>query len=254
MSDIHPNSFTFERLVANECSESDAAALRSHVASCSACATTYSEILKEKQAFTSAVPYAPFRIEHEKRRATVPSRGRWQWLWALSMAGATCGLVLVWQAAQKPYDGNVYETRLKGGGVTLHAWHKGNSGNDVLVAGSKIAPGDTLQLGYDAAAYTHVVVFGVDANAQVTTYYPDELESNNNVMAPLPQGARGLLPFSLKMDGSVGIENFVAIYAHEARDVATLKRTVEAWAQSKNPDRRLQLDNTFAQAWFWVEK
>ncbi|MEE8410166.1 MAG: hypothetical protein V3T05_11210 [Myxococcota bacterium] len=220
----HPNHFTLERLVANDLAGDERNTVELHVESCDTCRADLDALKADEQAFRAEIPYAPFRIEHEKRRQARRGRPAWLRLWLPSLAtvAAAAGIALFVAIPQTQVDDGI---RIKGGGtaLTFSVFDAGSLRPGV--PGETLAPGTRLQLSYDAGDNTHMAVVSIDAAGNTSRYFPD-VQEVGNTLAPLPGGSIGRLPFSLTLDDTPGSERFFAVFATHAASMENLMSAV----------------------------
>ncbi|MEK7706322.1 MAG: hypothetical protein AAB426_15280 [Myxococcota bacterium] len=244
--DQHIRRFTLERLLARDLSGEQTHNAQQHLDDCGDCRQLLAQLRAEDEAFTRTVPSAAFRIEHERRIAKRRApRARW-WVLAPAVLAASAAAVLF---ALAPPDGEAPGVRSKGSGVALEFAVLDGSTLRPGRPGELVAPGARLQLRYDAGDARYMALLGVDRTGTVTVYFP---EDSGGLLAPLPGGASGRLPFSLTLDATPGIEHFVAVFAPTA---APLEEIVSALASvAKSPDAALPLHPPLRQASFYIWK
>lgn len=218
-ANTHPTRFTLERLLADDLRTEDRAAVDQHLGRCNTCRAELAALQGDDEAFCAEVPYASFRVEHEKRRAAKTARPRWPRLWlpGVATAAAVAGVVLL---TAVPRSSNEPGTRSKGGPVALTFSVLDAGTLRPGVAGEALQPGTRLQLSYEAGDNTHMAVIGLDAAGNVGRYFPER----GPTLALLPDGARGALPFSLTLDKTPGAERFFAVFADTAMPIQGLLR------------------------------
>jgi len=202
----HPSRYTLERLATCDLPADEAAATQAHVESCTECRTTHETLLADDAQFKTELPYAAFRIEHERRKvAQKPAPLRWRWL--VPAFSGVAALALVVMLVPRGGD-SVPQTRTKGApehlrmSVLEHGQVRPGSAGETLDIGS------VVQLGYDAGASTHMALFSIDSTGTVQLLFPEDQAT----LAPLPAGPQGTLPFSLTLDAAPE-ERFVAFFA-----------------------------------------
>ncbi|MBI5507138.1 MAG: hypothetical protein HY903_00165 [Deltaproteobacteria bacterium] len=217
LEQAHLSRFTLERLVAGELEPQTNTHVFSHLETCAECRAARDALVQDVLAFKAEVPYAAFRIEHERRDAA-RARRPWTWQLAASLAtGAAAALVLV-AVVTLPEAPVADGIRSKGDGVALTFSVVAPDGVRPGTNGEVLDAGATLQLSYDAGDFTHMAVFGVDAAKTVSVYFPEGEEN----LAPPPAGPEGALPFSLTLDRTVGPERFVAVFSKSALPLSGL--------------------------------
>jgi hypothetical protein len=222
-ADTHPAPFTIERLVADDLAGGDLQTVRAHVEGCERCRGEVARLRADLDSFTREVPFTAFAARHRARLERSTSRRR-SWLFAfplgLGLAAATAAVLFV-AVPHQVDDGYV---GIKGTGVSLSFTVRDGASLRAGVPGEVVTSGTVLQLSYDAGRHTHLALLGVDGAGVVTAYYPD----GGDRLAPLPAGSAGAFPFSLTLDGTAGVERFVAVFADEAAPLAPVRAAVEA--------------------------
>lgn len=256
MSDASPiTRFTLERLLAGELSDTEAARVRAAIAAEPRLAAQLAALEADTQAFRVEVPYAAFRIEHERRieARTHKRAGGWlRWLAAPSLAVAM-GAASLWLVGIKPEPtassdaATLESTRTKGASVGLSYGVREGSTARPGVPGERLGAGAVVQLRYDAGAHSHMAVLTVSGSGEVAVLYPIA----GDVMAPPPAGPAAALPFSLKLDGEPGAERFVAVYGDGPLSLAPVRA---ALAGAGLDARALELPAGYAQAWVVLAK
>lgn len=256
MSDTSPiTRFTLERLLAGELPDAEAARVRAAVAAEPRLAHQLAALEADTQAFRAEVPYAGFRIEHERRAQarTQKRAGGWlRWLaapsLAVAMGAASLWLVGIKPEATGPSDGATIEsTRSKGASVGLSYGVREGSTARPGIPGERLGAGAVVQLRYDAGAYSHMAVLTVTASGEVGVLYPVA----GQVMASPPAGPAAALPFSLKLDGEPGAERFVAVYGNGPLSLDPVRA---ALAEAGPAAKALELPAGYAQAWVVLAK
>ncbi|MEO1483071.1 MAG: hypothetical protein AAFU77_13275 [Myxococcota bacterium] len=160
---------------------------------------------QEQREFEVKVPYAAFRIEHERRRSHKKSlRPRWRW----GIGGAFAAAAVAWMVFLSGDPGPDEYVGLKGDGVALSFFLVSEDGTTTQgLTGQRVAAGDTLQLTYDASGRSHGALFGVDGSETVSQLWPAGDKS-----AALPASI-GTYDFSLTLDDVPGRERFVAVFS-----------------------------------------
>ena len=163
----------------------------------------------------------PERVVPEIRRRATAARptplGRLRPLLAFSMA-ATCAAVLavLLLPDRLEYDGS------KGLRPSLRIHRKTPTSAELLPAGARVRPGDTLQLRYVAAGRRFGVVASVDARGTVTLHLP---ESPGPAAALHPDGERALA-HAFELDDSPGFERFVFVTSNSSFATAEVARAL----------------------------
>lgn len=251
MSTPHPvTRHTLERYLAAELEGEELARVEAALAADPRLRQQLAALRADEVAFRAEVPYAAFRIEHERRvLARGVSARRWTvWGPALMALAGAAGMLLVTFGGPPSDDG---PTRSKGAGVALEVALEEDGRLRAAVTGERVAAGARLQLGYDAGEASYVALLGIDGQGAVSVYFPEDGEQ----MAPLPAGPRGRFPFSLTLDATPGAEQLVAVFAERPLAIATLTaaaRAVAAMPREARPP--LALPDGAEQATFWLQK
>jgi hypothetical protein len=208
MQNPHIPRFTLERLQAHDLSPAEEANISGHLHACMDCQQGLEALRTDDAAFKAEVPYAGFRIEHERRVATANEAraNPWRRLLIPALSAAAVSALLLFAVAV-PRSTDDPGVRLKGAGVALGFAVVEEGSARQGVSGETLVPGTRLQLSYDAGDFTHVAVLGVDEAGVVTVYFPERGET----LAATPSGSAGALPFSLTLDQELGRERFVAV-------------------------------------------
>jgi len=188
-------------------------AVEAHLADCSPCGMSLTALRADLDAFKAEVPYATFRIEHERRLEAHRARGgnallSWRAWLSLASAGALATLLFVTIPRAPVSDGG---SRIKGAGVSLSLGVVEAGRLRAVMTGERLRPGSVTSLRYDAGDNHFVGVFGVDGAGRVSVYFPE----GGDRLGAVPAGAAGELPFSLTLDEQPGRERFIAVFAPE---------------------------------------
>ncbi|MEM6531139.1 MAG: hypothetical protein AAF654_00880 [Myxococcota bacterium] len=216
--------FQLERYIAGELEGDERQEVERALATDDAAQAALADLEREQREFEAKIPYAAFRIEHERRKHKGPAARPAWWLgFGGMLAAAAVALVMV-VSVDETNEGYV---GLKGDGVALSFHVLGPGGTTTPgLTGQELRPGDTIQLSYDATGQTHGALFGVDGTGAVTVIWPE-----GEAMAPLT----GNFDFSLTLDDTPGRERFVAVFGHSAQKLAPLHRAVTGdgeWPES----------------------
>jgi hypothetical protein len=219
--ETHPTRFTLERLLADDLADDERNAAERHLQACGSCRAAFAALEADAEAFRAEVPYAPFRIEHEARRAARPVKASWLRLWlpGIATAAAVASAILI---TVVPRGDDPPGTRIKGGPVALTFSVLEAGVVRPGVAGETLTPGTRLQLSYEAGDNTHIAVVGLDAAGNVGRYFPEK----GTTLVPVPGAAKGSLPFSLALDETLGAERFIAVFAGHAAPIAGLLHAI----------------------------
>jgi len=222
-ADTHPAPFTIERLVADDLAGGDLQTVRAHVEGCERCRGEVARLRADLESFTREVPFLAFAARQRARLERSPSRRRSLRLafpLGLGLAAAAAAVLFV----AVPHQADDGYVGIKGAGVALSFTVREGGSLRAGVPGEVVTSGTVLQLSYDAGRHTHLALLGVDGAGAITSYYPD----GGDHLAPLPVGPAGAFPFSLTLDGTPGVERFVAVFADEAAPLAPVRAAVAA--------------------------
>jgi hypothetical protein len=245
----HPTAFTLERFVAQDLPAGERGSLTQHLGTCTTCRTAVSDIERDLSAFQASVPYAGFRIEHEKRKAEKkPERRgfRLRWMTPVVAALAASSAALLVFVTSEP-SAQVTTVRLKGNGVELQMSVQEFGATRPVSPGEGLAAGSVVQMSYDAGDNTHMAVLGIDTHGGVTVYFPEGGER----LAPVPNGSHGPLPFALTLDG--GGERYFAVFARGPARLDNIVQAAQALAgQPLDAVGALELPLDLTQSSVWV--
>ncbi|MEL7305365.1 MAG: hypothetical protein AAGJ56_05975 [Myxococcota bacterium] len=239
--------FTLERYLAGELSPDETKSLEHRLKQDSSAAGALEDLRREQRQFESDVPYAAFRVEHERRRG----RGRGERLWAggflgIGMALVTALLVVIVippsvdEFAEADRGG-----RSKGAAVGLSFLVVRDGGRpETGVVGQTVEAGDTVQLFYEASGYDFAAVFGVDGSGDVSLYWPPSGFEMKELAAH-----QGPFEFALTLDSVPGRERFFAVFSDHAVRLDMLQGVLES-AGNEEP----AWPSAVAVASTWVEK
>jgi len=218
----HPAPFTLERLVADDLTGGDHQAVQSHLDGCERCRGEVARLRADIDSFTREVPFGAFEARQRARLERAPGRSFWRLFFPLGLGlAAAMAAVLFVAVPRRADDGYV---GIKGAGVALTFAVREGTSLRPGVPGEAVTSGTVVQLSYDAGRHEHVALLGVDGAGVVTVYYPDR----GDTLGALPAGPAGAFPFSLTLDGTPGVERFVAVFGDEAAALAPVRAAVAA--------------------------
>jgi len=203
------SDLTIDRLLAGELGESSDA--MTHLRGCAACATRRDGILADAEAF---------RAERDQPRLSVvrgggegrPAGSHWMRRVAPPLAlAAGVAAVAVMLPARSPSPTEGYVT--KGGGTLSLIARTGDGRVDRVLPGDPLAPGDAVRFEVKAAEAARVWILGMDAAGAVTAYVED---------AALQGGPARLLPGSVLLDRTLGMERIVALFCRDRIEKAAV--------------------------------
>ncbi len=239
--------FQLERYLAGEVEGDERAELERLLEGDPQVAAALDALKREQARFEERVPYASFRIEHERRKARVRARRPWRWIAALTsslaVAAAAVALLMVEPSVDGP--GPSAGTRLKGDAVALSLYVVQPNGEATAgLPGQRLSAGAVVQLTYEAKGQRYGALLGLDGNGLVTQFWPSE----GSAMARL-DADEGSFPFALELDATPGRERFYAVFAEEPRQLDALRAALEAAG-----DGEPSWPSEVAVATTWIEK
>lgn len=212
--------YMLERYATGDLTEAERAVVEAELAANPEAKARVEALRAEQASFLADNDYGRFLGEHEKRKQR---RTRLRWIrFALPSFVLAAAAVLLYVA--QPND-----ERVKGGGVGLRIALVNSEAPRTLTVGEQVHPGDRLQPAYDAGDHGYVALLGRDASGTVSVYFPADGAS---AMAPLPAGAHGLFPLSLTLDGALGAETFVAVFADTPLPLGEVREAVAKSAKA----------------------
>jgi anti-sigma factor RsiW len=170
-----------------------------------------------------------------------PARTR-AWVLAPALAAAAAILFLVILPLERGPEVNLQTTRVKGGpGLTIY--RKVPQGVEELGRGSRVWPGDVLQVSYRAAGSADGVIISVDGRGAVTLHFP---ASPADSTALNGKGAQAL-PRAYELDDAPDFERFFFVTSDQPIEIETVLAAGRALgAEVKNalvlPDGLHQFD------------
>lgn len=218
----HESEWTLRRLSAGELAAAEAARVRAHAATCTACGATLRGLEQEQTAFEAAVPFERFEagveraVQRQRRSESFRAPPR-RWV-ATTVAMAASVLVVLLARPLLDTSGPGLN-RLKGGPVAeLRIGGGLNAQREARTdAPEPLEPGERVMLGYQADGHRYVAAVSVDAIGEVTPLHPESGES-----LPVEPGAdMHWLPDSWELTGS-GAERVVLVLTDAPLPVDTL--------------------------------
>ena len=197
---MHLSSLKLNQLRYGELDPEAERAAREHIASCPLCSERLQAQETNRQAFVlQPVPEALRRPAPRKARPL---------MWAAPLLALAAALLVVPRLMSQPGDAppvipQVEEPteRPKGGGLLLEAWVETDEGPRLLRDNALIAPGDVIQLKYDAQSFDYVSFGGVDGEGHAETY--GSYSTENGIQTA---------PFALNIDRTPGEQRFYALF------------------------------------------
>jgi anti-sigma factor RsiW len=184
-----------------------------HLPGCAACSARHRELEAGRRAFALEAP-AFAKVVATVKPARPARRG---WLFGGAFATvAAAAMLLVLRAF--PDDDAV---RTKGGDkLAFFVDHQGavREGGP----GEVVRAGDRLQLVYTTSKPRYLAVFLRDAKGAVTVAFP-----RATTAAKLEAGANVPLPYSLELDGALGVETLVGLFCDRPPPLEVSRRALE---------------------------
>jgi len=169
-----------------------------HCASCPRCTALLAAHRRERAAF--AVP-----------RARAPRR----WTFGLAAAAAVFG---VWLVARPRHDGE--QTRSKGKpALSLYVKH----GEVVREGGPSeiVSPSDSINFAVSTDEPAFVAIISVDGAGKLSAYYPE-----SPMAAAIPAGHDQVLPRSVLLDDTLGVERVAGVFCGKPLAVAEIAAAI----------------------------
>jgi hypothetical protein len=216
----HVSTLTLHRHALDELDEAQAAEVHAHLASCERCASRLAVMQAEAAGFDEALPPALQGLQPPVEASTPsPTPAHWLRLLrrlgpALAAAAAAVLLVLALPSTGPDDDG----TRTRGELPLLEVWIDAPAGARPLRAAESLAPGDRVQLLYDAQGAARVGLAGRDGTDAIEVY---------GVVRPPGPGLHPA-PFGLALDDAPGPQEFFVVPGDDALDEATVRARVLA--------------------------
>jgi hypothetical protein len=166
-----------------------------------------------------------------------------RWAGAVAAVAAAFGAVVLFKGAP------VHEIRTKGGlGLGVVARHLDGKTEEIL-PGAALRPGEAIRFEISSAEAGHLIVAGVDAAKNVTTYYKGDGEA----------GVARLLDGSVTLDATLGPERIFAIMCDSAVDetevLAQAKRALDrAGGDPARIERIERIESGCRESSFLIEK
>jgi hypothetical protein len=148
------------------------------------------------------------------------------------------------------------QTIIKGtrlAGARLYVYRHAPDGDQRLADGTRVAPGDLLQLAYATADQGFGVLLSIDGAGKVTQHWPEPGATN---AAPLRVGGEVRLPSAYELDGAPAFERFFLVRSEQPFDLTHVVAAAHAIAARAPEARRspLPLPARFTQISLALEK
>jgi anti-sigma factor RsiW len=209
------SDLALDRLAVGELAADDAAAVRTHLGACAACAHAFAAIEDDARRFAVEVDVAA--LARAATGSAAPAREglasrlrrwreRWPRLAAVAPAMAAVAIAAVGLTVARPGAPPAEEgTRAKGAGLSLAAYVLAD-GAGVPYAGKPLAAGDRIAFRLASRRAGYVTVVGLDDRGAVSQYYPpgaatERVEAGDDVA----------LRTAVELDDAPGRELVVAV-------------------------------------------
>lgn len=205
------SDLSIDRLLAGELRDDSEAA--AHLRGCAGCAARRDAIRADAEIFRAE------RIGATPRLTVVPGgaadrgeRSRWMRRVAPALAlAASVAVVAVMLPSGSPPPAEGFA--VKGGGTLALIARTADGKVDRILPGDPLAPGDAVRFEVKAAEPARVWVVGMDAAGAVTVYVED---------AAVQGGPALVLPGSVVLDDTLGVERIVALFCPERLEKAAV--------------------------------
>ena len=165
------------------------------------------------------------KLDAERRKAARARRRV-----ALAAAPA-CAAVLLFAVVQPGGEAPRAALERTKGPAILQVFRKAEGGEERLSPGARVAPGDVLQLRYDARGRRYGAIVSIDGAGVVTPHLPDSLQgpaaSLDRALVPLPS--------AYELDDAPGYERFYFVTSSAPFDVEPVARAVRALGERSGP-------------------
>jgi putative zinc finger protein len=194
-SEAHLSALDLDALALGALPATDAARVRTHLASCSACRADDESAAALRAHFTAHVL--------PRMRPPVPRR-RWQLAW-LALPALAAAAVVVLVALRPRHD----ELGIKGSAAwQVFANHDGQT--FAVRDGTALSPGDRIRFVVEPDGAHYLIVASVDGSGAASIYYP----YGGRESAPI-DGTRVELDGSIVLDAAPGPERLFALFSDE---------------------------------------
>ena len=179
--------------------------LKQHHASCARCSALLAAHRRERAAF--AVPMA-------RPRGLAQGRARW----TIGLA-AIAAMFCVWLVASRGRVGDT-EIRYKGKPVLAFYVKHGQAVREGA-PGDVVCPNDAINFVVSTEQPAFVAIISIDGAGKVSAYYPEGATA-----AAIPAGRDQVLPRSVLLDDTLGLERIVGVFCDRPMEVAELAAAV----------------------------
>lgn len=205
-----------DRWVAGEVASAERAEIEAHLRGCLRCSARWTAREKEKRHFKETAPPLPLGRPVTAASAPVPQRrfaNRRAVGAAAALVTALAAGFLIGPAIRQPAGD---ETVIGKGQQRLRFFVRDGAAGTVREGRpeERVYPGDQIRFAFDGDAVRgrRVAVLGRDAAGKVSVYFP---HGGTQAIAP-PASADGLVPYSIKLDETLGPETLFALYCPDA--------------------------------------
>lgn len=209
------SDLVLDRVALGETTESERAAVAAHVAGCPGCAQASAALAADRAAWASEADVANLAVD-VLARSQRQTKQVWRqillrrMLTPLAMGGAIALISFV--------AGPKLGTRTKGEfSLSPYVLHPENASAGGLHLGEPLHPGDQLQFRYNGGQAGYLAIVSVDANGQVSSYYPP-----GPTAAPVEAGRDVPLRTAVELDGTLGQEVIVGVRCQTALPLETI--------------------------------
>ena len=194
----HVSTPALHRFRLGESAPAERTSVQAHLEACPRCA----ERLRLQEAAREAFVLDP--IPQALRAPSSARRG--PWLWALPALAAVAALLLV--ALLPPRGPTQPGIREKGEITAMEVVAEREDGPVVLAPGSRVVPGDRLQIRFDPGPYPWAAFAGQDGTGAIEVF---------KVLRVEPGPLRSA-PFALELDDTPGDEQIFVVFAESPPD------------------------------------
>ena len=209
------DSLTLLSYMAGDLSPIRTAEVRRHLEHCSECSAFIGKMEIEQKEFLEAFPEPP--MLKERHYSTVPFRPMTALLSAAAVLIAAFGLSTLLVHRQPDAS---WRTK---GSVALSLYVSDSTGQPSVRKDSVFYPGERIQFTYSCGKERYFILASVDEHGRVSVFYPTSGDSSM-VLEP---GNGVPLPHSIRLDGYIGLERYIAVFSETPLDVASVKELVK---------------------------
>jgi hypothetical protein len=212
---MHLSTLKLNQLRYGELDASAERTARTHLETCQVCTTR----LQAQEANRAAFVLEPMP---EALRSPEPANTRRWWAWVTPVLALAALLLLVPRLLPEPEVPVVPQEdqpteRAKGAGILLEAWVETTDGPLLLSENAVIAPGDIIQLKYDAQSFEYVSFGGVDGQGTAEVY--GSYSTADGIQTA---------PFALNIDRTPGEQRFYALFTDQQPGDGLVKDAIAA--------------------------